>query len=166
MSNVESASATQTPRQEVLERMAEQSPILGLPRLVTVDHMHKMLSAARRRVEDDHARQVANLKEITGLDHAVQQVPSDEEEMISVAGDTVTNHYHIPSEPQGSAVAAKLSPVVKYAGVGLAAVGLPLLGAWASTWFSKSTPTPPVQTAPAQPAEDRDTYLLYDFGIE
>lgn len=158
MSNAASTSDGQDFRQEVLDRMAEQSPALGLPRLIAIDHLHKMTSGARRRLEDSHARQVSHLKQITGVEHDVQPVPSDEEEMISVAGDTVTNHYH--GQPP-SAAASSLSPLVKYGALPLAAIGLPLIGALLATWWNQ--PAPAV-VPPATQSTDTDTQ--YYFGIE
>lgn len=158
MSSAASTNDSQTFRQEVLDRMAEQSPVLGIPRLIAADHLNKMMSASRRRVEDDHARQVAHLKDITGLEYDKQEVPSDEEEMISVAGDTVTNHYHVPK----AAAASSLSPAVKYGAMALAGLGLPLIGAFLATWWNQ--PSPPVVVAPTTPSADTDTQ--YFFGIE
>ena len=97
---------------------------------------------------------------MTGVEHDVQPVPTDEEEMISVAGDTVTNNHY--AAPPKSPVSAVASPLMKYAAMSLAAVVLPLAGALLATWWNQ--PTPPVVVAPSTPSADTDTQ--YFFGIE
>ena len=164
MSNGESASASQTPRQEALNRVLEYLPqSQGILRLLGVETVANIQADARARTKDSHRLQMKQLYKITG--EKMPELTDAEEEVISVAGDTINNITLPPDRP--AAVKTGMSTLAKV-GVGAAltaaSVGLPALGAVAYALLNN----PPAATepvSPSQPATDRDTYLPYDFGI-
>lgn len=109
--------------------------------------MAKDANLLRAKIKDDHRRQVAQLNRVTGDNFE----PTDPEEaMISVAGDTQTTVNN---------GAGRLAAVV-------AAAALPLAGIGAYLLWQNQPDTPPAVEQPAQPSEDRDTYVPYYFDIE
>jgi hypothetical protein len=163
MSSAGSGSVSQTPRQEILDRLTEQSPVLGLPRLVAVESLRATLADARSRVKDSHRRQEHVLNGVTG---ASSEANPAEDDMggISVAGDTT---IHMAAPPQQTSTGmSTLAKVGIGAALTAAGVGLPLAGAAVFALLDKDQPAVVAPVEPGQPASDRDTYLPYDFGIE
>jgi hypothetical protein len=123
MSNAASENASQTPRQEVLDRLAEQSPSLGLPRLLGIEHLQRMLADARNRVTDSHRVQMKALGE------KPEELAKSDDMGISVAGDTTINIVQ-PGEQKESAVAGlmkKALPLVAAAAIGGGVASAPTL---------------------------------------
>jgi len=135
------ASTKNSAWQEALNRLDQQIPVLGLPRLVTIDHLNNMLSAARKRVDDSHAMQMKTL----GYD--VKDTEHDDMG-ISVQGDT---HISIAALPAGG-VMKKVLPII----AGLAAGCLPVAALLAWQWFGNK-PAPPVS-----PADSEYEVIFYD----
>lgn len=135
MSSAESQSTSQTPRREVLDRMAEQLPAWGIPHLLGVQHLANMLSAARGRVNDSHKMQIQSLAQTTGckISDAASNIGEAEDVAgINVQGDT-TNHVTIMgTAPQPPAsLAKKAMPYLLAAALGGgAAWAIPFLKGW------------------------------------
>lgn len=127
MSSAESKSVGQPHRLEALERLVEQAPVLGLPRLITVEHLRSMLASARGRVNDSHRLQMESLSNIAGskAGEVKESQPTEDDEMggISVAGDTTINITTTNAEPK----AAEAGIVRKAVGGGLRRMVVPLL---------------------------------------
>lgn len=154
MSNAESTSAGPALRLEALERLVEQTPVLGLPRLVTVEHLRSSLASARKRVDDSHAMQQEKLRQVLNLEPAAA---ASEDDMggISVAGDTTIN-ITAPATPAptptiggdpitaeaGKSLLRKALPLALSAAIGGGAASLP----WLFAWLNKpaAVPTAPI----------------------
>lgn len=149
MSNAESTSDGRTPVRELADKLMDQAPALGLPRLVAVDHLAQSLNDARRRVRDTHAMQMK------ALGHDVNEGTGDDVG-ISVAGDT---HINITSPPakEGGAMLRKVLPTVAAL---LAGSALPVAGFLLSRYLDgKNAPAP---DAPSAPADSAYEVLFYD----
>lgn len=149
MSNAESAKDSTSQVKEVLERLTEQAPVLGLPRLITVDHLNKTLRDARQRVADSHAAQMKSLGYEAGA-------AEGDDVGISVAGDT---HINITSPPakEGGAMLRKVLPTVAAL---LAGSALPVAGFLLSRYLDgKNAPAP---ASPSSPADSAYEVLFYD----
>lgn len=133
MSNAESANAGPALLKETAERLAEQSPSLGMPRLVAIENMQNILADQRKRVRDSHRVQMA------ALGHKAEE---GDEMGINVAGDT---HITItqPAEVKGVA-----SSMLKKCLPWIAGAMLPLLGFAAAKFFSQPS-QPPAAVSPS-----------------
>ena len=100
----------QSPKEEILDRVAENFPTWQIPRLIGIDHLNKMLAACRARVNDSHKLQMAKLQEVSGHDVELEKI-GDEMSDIRVAGDT-TNYIN-----QSSGITEKLMPLLLTAGI-------------------------------------------------
>lgn len=140
MSNAASSNATQTPQMEAVDRALEQLPVLGLPRLVAVEHLREMLFASRGRVRDDHKRQKAILDSVAkegGLLQPTAEADADDDMGgISIAGDTNVT-ITAPAQPtaaqqatSGESVFKKMLPLILAAAMGGGIASLPALYEW------------------------------------
>lgn len=88
----------QTPRQEMAERAAEQSPAWGLTRILATINQWAIWNDARQRVFDDHrASQRAKGEPV---DDKATPEPMD----VKIAGDTTTINHNYPA-PQATTTA-------------------------------------------------------------
>ncbi len=139
MSSVESQSASATLLQETADRLGDQSPVLGLPRMAAVENLVNVLADQRKRVRDSHRVQMK------ALGHVAEE---GEEVGISVAGDTTINNY----QPVGNgSLLRKLAPLLLAAITGGA---LPIAGFLLARYFGGTTQQP-------APIEDRDYEILF-----
>ena len=161
MSNVASTSGSQTPQQEILDRMAEESPAWFLPNLVGLQNVRASVNAALNRVKDSHKLQQQVLAKQNGIP-ADEAAPSEDDMGgINVQGDT-THTYNVGMTPEllsaitgklpvageaaqsvAPAIARKLLPLVLSTLLGGGAVGGALVAyqAWRA-----AKPTPQVQS--------------------
>lgn len=79
--------AAETPRQEVIERIAESSPAWGIPYILGIENLRSHLAMARGRVADSHKAQMNALGKATGQT-IEPSTEGDDMGGISVAGDT------------------------------------------------------------------------------
>ena len=114
-----------------LRRISQHSPVMMMPRLVMTQHLHQMLSGARKRRDDDHRYQMGLL----GVKVQNQEAPG-----ISLQGDTINHNY------MSQKVGAIAGPLTKAALVaGLVVLG----GAGAYLWDAlQSARNPSAPSAP------------------
>lgn len=163
MSNDGSTSASQTPQQELLDRLVEQSPSLGMPRLVGIDHLQSMLADARNRVKDSHRVQMKALGE------KPEELAKGDDMGINVAGDTNITIHTPPASPsaaspppvagpnEGTTMLKKALPLLG----GLAAGLLPTAGFFLARYLDKPTSVAPPPSA-ASPADSEYEVLFFD----
>lgn len=143
MSNA--ASIRDSLRKEVKHRLEEQIPVLGLPRLVAVDHMNQSLADARARVRDSHRVQMKQLGE------KPEELDKGDDEMgISVAGDTYNITQPEPKvEPKQGFGVGTLAGAA--GGAGLLLIAGLLLGNYLQR---QTSPSPPNTISPADTEYD------------
>lgn len=107
--------SAQSPREEILERVAENFPTWQIGRLIGLDHLNKSLGSARARVNDSHKIQMAKLQEVSGHEMELENI-GDEMSEIRVAGDT-TNYIN-----QGGGALEKVFPLLLSSLIGAGAV--------------------------------------------
>lgn len=150
MSSAESANAGATLLKEAAERLGEQAPSLGLPRLIALENMHNILSDSRKRVRDSHRVQMA------ALGHKAEE---GDEMGINVAGDT---HISI-TQPAGGGD-SMLKKALPVCAALLAGSTLPVAGFFLNQWLNKPAVPPPVSGPPDSEYEvrffDKDGNLI------
>lgn len=152
-----SATAQQTPAQELVDRALEHAPARGIPFLIALQNMQHMFGLKHKKDREDYEFEKQQRGAMSG-----QEVPSSEPEdmgNITVAGDTTTtnvhHHYHTPpteTKSMLSGFAKKLLPVA----VGAA---LPVGGFLLAQYFNRDKPEP-------APVVDTDTDTNTQYVIE
>lgn len=146
MSSAASKSDSQTPRQNLLsqaaERLADQSPSLGLPRLLAIDFLQGLFGDARARTKDSHRVQM----EALGV--KPEELAKSDDMGINVAGDTIVNITAPPAAKDE--LIRRALPLITAAALGAIGTLLPLGGYILANLKSE----PPAAVAPADSAYD------------
>jgi len=146
---------TQTPRQNIEERLGEAGPTTFFPRMIETVHLNRQRRNHRRQLEHDRAVQAAALRGDTPPEWSTDDELGEDDDVgdsFSIAGDT--NHYHQPPTPPAPQPAPAppsngLADMVK-GGLLAAALASGPIGAGVG-WYLSQRPQP--EQAQTQPQE-------------